>query len=519
MIDGSRIINIQQLAEAVQNMTAHSVTCGGSCFIEGETRSGLASAFSAVCTKCRRQFSIQSSHKVTGSADGKKKWAVNVAAVLSQMATGGGLTRLNSTLSFLDVPGMQKRMFAKTEEFIGESMKDQLVESMTQAGRKERQHAIDMGDYHQGVPAVSVVADGGWSKRSHKHSYNAKSGVAVIFGAHTKKLLFMGVRNKFCSICAVAENKKEQPPSHKCYKNWSGSSASMETDIVSEGFRLSEQHHDVRYMRVTADGDSSVMSTLIQTVPYGPFIQKIECANHACKCYRSRLEALAKDHPHFTGKGKLTKRVIQRLTVGARMAIKMHSQTGNIQQLRHDLRNGPSHIFGDHARCNPDFCKHSSATPCSQPVPDLDDDVSATDDDPNHSFSEMIDAIIAEEESDNPTTSDESDAQTGSQMNTLDSLPEGLFAKVLACGDRLVMLAPQLIQNETSNLAECYMSIRSCFDGGKQYNRIQKGSFEHRCYGAGLRVQNGPQWPVGFWEKTTGKESGKVITVVVYIYM
>ena len=50
--------------------------------------------------------------------------------------------------------------------------------------------------------------------------------------------------------------------------------------------------------------------------------------------------------------------------------------------------------------------------------------------------------------------------------------------KVKACGDRLVMLSAQLITNETSNLAECYMSIRSIFDGGKQYNRVQSGSFE-----------------------------------------
>ena len=385
---------------------------------------------------------------------------MTIAAVLSQMATGGGLVQLNSVLSFLDIPGMQKRMFAKTEEFIGEAMKKQLIEAMAQAGTEEKQHAIDKGDYHQGVPAVSVVADGGWSKRSHKYSYNAKSGVAVIFGAYTKKLLFMGVRNKFCSICAVAENKNQQPPLHKCYRNWSGSSASMETDIVSEGFRLSEKHHGVRYMRVTADGDSSVMSTPIQSVQYGPFIQKIECANHACKCYRSRLEAFAKDHPQFCGKGRLTKRTIQRLTVGARMAIKMHSITGNIQQLRHYLRNGPTHVFGDHSKCNPDFCKHakssSTCSPQPPPLPDSDLDgehgISSTDNDPHNNFFDMIDTIAAEE-SDEPTTSKEADAQTG-QSSTLDSLPKGLFAKLLACGDRLVILAPQLISNETSNLAE-----------------------------------------------------------------
>ena len=29
----------------------------------------------------------------------------------------------------------------------------------------------------------------------------------------------------------------------------------------------------------------------------------------------------------------------------------------NIQQLRHDLKNGPTHVFGDHCECNPAFCK------------------------------------------------------------------------------------------------------------------------------------------------------------------
>ena len=63
-----------------------------------------------------------------------------------------------------------------------------------------------------------MVADGGWSKCSHKHSYNAKSGVAVIFGLHTKKLLFLGVRNKYCSVCAVAEHKGQKTPQHVCYR-------------------------------------------------------------------------------------------------------------------------------------------------------------------------------------------------------------------------------------------------------------------------------------------------------------
>jgi len=54
-------------------------------------------------------------------------------------------------------------------------------------------------------------------------------------------------------------------------------------------------------------------------------------------------------------------------------------------------------------------------------------------------------------------------------------IPNDLLFKILRAGDHLVALAPQLITNRTSNLAECFMSTRAKFDGGKFYNRFQKG--------------------------------------------
>ena len=73
---------------------------------------------------------------------------------------------------------------------------------MKAAGEEERRLAIDNNQFHEGVPAITVILDGGWSKRSHKHSYNAKSGVGVITGHRTQKLLYIGVKNKDCTACA-----------------------------------------------------------------------------------------------------------------------------------------------------------------------------------------------------------------------------------------------------------------------------------------------------------------------------
>ena len=60
---------------------------------------------------------------------------------------------------------------------------DEVMAEAMEAGKEEKMLAEHRNEYHEGVPAISVVVDGGWSKRSHKHSFNANSGVGVIFGA------------------------------------------------------------------------------------------------------------------------------------------------------------------------------------------------------------------------------------------------------------------------------------------------------------------------------------------------
>ncbi len=84
------------------------------------------------------------------------------------------------------------------------------------SGKEEKRLAEERGSYHDGVPAIFVVVDGGWSKRSHKHSYNANSGVGIIVGKATGKLLHIGVRNRFCTACSRNIPKE----AHDYFKNW-----------------------------------------------------------------------------------------------------------------------------------------------------------------------------------------------------------------------------------------------------------------------------------------------------------
>ena len=69
------------------------------------------------------------------------------------MATGGGHTQLQETMSTLGVPVMTKRNFVQSEHSIGEWWRQELKRSMAAAGEEEKRLDEERGDYHEGIPA------------------------------------------------------------------------------------------------------------------------------------------------------------------------------------------------------------------------------------------------------------------------------------------------------------------------------------------------------------------------------
>ena len=367
--NGSRIINLDNLhhLQVVTNHVANCQPCINQALskeqaivIAGECKAGLASILTIRCTGCNKEFSFPTSSKVRGSSGGSF-WECNLAAVWGQTMTGGGHATLTEALAVIGVLVMTRQSFVAAEKRIGEWWWILFEDTMKSAGEEERTLAISQNRYHQGVPAITVILDSGWCKRTHKHSYNVKSGVGVIIGKETGKILFLGVRNKFCSLCSCANNLNQHPAKHTCFRNWNTSSSAMETDIILEGFLKYETQHGLHYISFIGDGDSSVYPTLILSVPWGYVITKIECANHCIKCYRTALEKLVHDNPSYKEKGKLTESKCKQLTKAARSAIIMCSKENNrpeaIKKLQKDLINVPLHCFGYHEKCSTDFCK------------------------------------------------------------------------------------------------------------------------------------------------------------------
>ena len=114
-------------------------------------------------------------------------------------------------------------------------------------------------------------------------------------------------------------------------------------------------------------------------------------------------------------------------------------------------------------------------------------------------------------DNDDPDTSEHTIRQGGL---TPAKVNQKLLFDIQSVLSRLVGKAPQLLGNTTTNLAECWMHIRTKFDGGEVINRSQSGSWQYRCMGAGLRQNLGRTWGPEAWKQATNTSPNKVYSNV-----
>ncbi|EFA13403.1 hypothetical protein TcasGA2_TC005048 [Tribolium castaneum] len=108
---------------------------------------------------------------------------INEAAVCGTVAIGAGYSQITEFCAALNIPQLNKKTYIKTEGKILHIAENVALDEMLAAGQKERALAIEAGEIDKdGVPYITVVVDGAWSKRSYKSNYNASSGVATIVG-------------------------------------------------------------------------------------------------------------------------------------------------------------------------------------------------------------------------------------------------------------------------------------------------------------------------------------------------
>ncbi|KAI5630711.1 yqaJ-like viral recombinase domain-containing protein [Phthorimaea operculella] len=316
------------------------------------------------------------------------------------------------------------------------------------------------------TPTIPVEADCCWSKRSYKNQYNALSGVAAIIGHHTGKVLHIGVRNKYCVICARAKSKNKEPAAHKCTKNHLGSSSSMEQQILVEGFKSSVETRGLIYNPLIADGDASTYKNILESRPYpGVPIQKIECTNHLLRNYNGKNLSLKIDTSIPLIERKLfTPERMTRLRTAVRSSVRHWesqslTESDKIIKIQKDILNSPKHIFGSHKDCEAYYC-----------------------------------------------------TEERKKEEDITTKVKALMLKLEKNVRQLAIHSRSLLKNFNTNRAEQFNSVVAKTVGGKRINFSLKDSYSARCYAAVVSFNTGkPQTTLykSIFDESPGKSLQK----------
>lgn len=270
------------------SQAVHSKSCCGILCPRQEDMKSMRSTLWLMCNVCGLLVKGLSEEPSRGT---RLRFCTDWAILNS----GSTYSMAQEMFSFLDIPFLDRKTFFKDELAMDAVLETALHDSLNKALEEEVQLATDELRSNQ-LPEdsplnLSCELDGSWGQRSNGHRYSSASGCAAIIGTRSKKVVYIGTRNKRCSACNVNASRLKSNKSvteHKCYKNYSGSSGGMESHVVIEGFQKLHEK-GVKFTTVITDGDSTTVSKLKNSCPYGHEIRHQLCCNHTLKNVGKKL--------------------------------------------------------------------------------------------------------------------------------------------------------------------------------------------------------------------------------------
>lgn len=324
----------------------------------GEKRIGLISKFKFICNMCKQYFIIESENP-----ENEENIDANLAAVTGITSTGIGYSQFQEITACLNIPVFTEKLYGKIQDAVYEKWEETAVEAMEGAAMRERTAAIAEGRISKdGIPVIDVLADACWSSRSYGNNFKALSGAAAIVGRKFGEVLYIGIKNKYCTVCARAEKKQISKPEHVCFKNYTGSSSGMEAEIICQGFEKSIETHNIMYGRMIADGDSSTYAKILASNPYPNYtVQKIECRNHVMRNMCNKLRALYKETKYpLEFRKTLTDIKIMSIRKVIIASIQKYKLKKDIPEemtsFRNEIQNSIYHAYGNHEHCKDYYC-------------------------------------------------------------------------------------------------------------------------------------------------------------------
>jgi len=72
----------------------------------------------------------------------------------------------------------------------------------------------------------------------------------VIIGFRSKKILFIGIRNRYCVVCERAKTLRTSVKPHTCFLNCTEGATSIESSTIAEGFSNSIEMHGLKFNKL-----------------------------------------------------------------------------------------------------------------------------------------------------------------------------------------------------------------------------------------------------------------------------
>lgn len=224
--------------------------------------------------------------------------------------------------------------------------------------------------------------------------------------------------------------------------------------MFTSGFQKSEEMYGLRYAKLIADGDASVHKKILESRPYKSYtVEKVECKNHLLRNMCTRLKNIAASKTlksSIVFRKKLGDNILRCRMAVTKATDHRKNETGidfckRVENLRQDIINVPSHVFGEHRECSKRgyFCQ--------------------------------LDQTTAPKE-----------------LNLVPGfVSSGLYPAIMDVFRDISRHSRSLLADVTSNYVEHFNSIVAKYIGGKRINFAKSGSYKGRCSAAVLQHNTG----------------------------
>jgi len=326
---GYRLVNFATLMSAISAYVVCKV-CGSEVKFYETSKRGLGFKVVISCSQCE-------SKDIPASPFIRNGYEINRRFTFVMRLLGIGLHGMKKFCGFMDMPApIFHSFYDSIVDTISIATKSVAEVSMRKAAKEEKEKSIEKGQ----LQGITVSGDGSWRKRGFSSLY----GMVSLIGLHTGKVIDIIVKSKYCKSCEywksntdTAEYEEwQEAHAESCQSNHLGSSGKMEVDGVIEMFQRSVESRDVKYAYYIGDGDSKTFKGIMDANPYeGLIVKKKECIAHVQKRMGTRLRNLKKTTKSLGGKGKLTGKLIDDLTMYYGLSIRRN--THSLEEMRKEI--------------------------------------------------------------------------------------------------------------------------------------------------------------------------------------